>query len=227
MKDSIEQKVLHFYKQLGADEHHRYLSWEHCYTYFGKKNLDVDTACLHLAFYLASWGMYRGSSSLLWKDYLIHKDVVNLLLDKRHLRSIRMANYSKAIGEIVELCNSIRNHYSEINEVNGKVKKIKATNTLVTKIVMGALGCVPAYDTYFIDGLRTEKISPLKPSAKGIKAIEGFYGRHQNSFDRLQKKIRTKSGLSYPVMKLVDMYFWQIGYEKDQKRKKRKVKIKS
>lgn len=39
------------------DSNHRFKSWEYCYTAFG--NLDsVDYLSLHLAFYLASWGMY-------------------------------------------------------------------------------------------------------------------------------------------------------------------------
>ncbi len=220
MKLDISQTVREFNNQLISDKNHRYLSWEHCYTYFGRdtKDIDGDTACLHLAFYLASWGMYRGSSFLLWKDYLIHKDVVNLLLDKRHLRSIRVADYSEAvINEIGELCNSIRDRYAEIKEVNGKVKKVHATDTLVTKIVMGALGCVPAYDRYFIDGLRAKKIGTLNPSAVGLNAIVDFYRQNIDSFDQLQKHLKTKSGLSYPIMKLIDMYFWEIGAKLDIK----------
>ena len=64
-----------FYKKIEDDKYHRYKSWEHCYRYFKKnknKELNYDYAALQLAFYLASWGMYRGSSILLWKDYKIH-----------------------------------------------------------------------------------------------------------------------------------------------------------
>ena len=60
------------------DSNHRFKSWEYCYTAFG--NLDsVDYLSLHLAFYLASWGMYRGSCGILWKDYTIHMDAVNII----------------------------------------------------------------------------------------------------------------------------------------------------
>jgi hypothetical protein len=41
-----------------------------------------------MAFYLASWGMYRGSSFLLWKDYLIHQEVVDNIIAKKHLQDI-------------------------------------------------------------------------------------------------------------------------------------------
>lgn len=61
------------------DKHHRFKSWEHCFQFFQSnyKKLDkedvLDHASLHLAFYLASWGMMRGGTFLLQKDYRIHE----------------------------------------------------------------------------------------------------------------------------------------------------------
>ncbi len=58
------------------NKNNRELSWEHCYKVFyetlNKKNVDYDYLSLHLALYLASWGMYRGSSFLKDRDYKIH-----------------------------------------------------------------------------------------------------------------------------------------------------------
>ncbi len=71
-----------------AGEHHRYRSWEHCYGYFqrttpGGLAADRDQAALQLGFYLASWGMYRGSSFLLQHAYTVHRGVVDALAEKR------------------------------------------------------------------------------------------------------------------------------------------------
>jgi hypothetical protein len=54
----------------------RYASFDYCFNYFqafheqnrvaslaNSKNMELS--CLHLGFYLASWGMYRGSTKLL------------------------------------------------------------------------------------------------------------------------------------------------------------------
>lgn len=195
------------------------MSWEHCYRYFKRDSIEIDKACLHLAFYLASWGMYRGSSFLLQKDYLIHKEVVEYLITRRHLQKIEFVNIKdETITEIVHLCEWIKEWYAaNVRKVNGADKKINVTDTLVTKIVLGALGCVPAYDRYFIDGLRTYSINPHRPTLAGIKKLISFYVENINQFDAMSSQIKTDNKIIYPPMKLVDMYFWQIGYDEDQK----------
>src|SRR5215472_9314657 len=82
----IHEKIRAFLDMMG--EHHRYRSWEHCYGYFHKNTpeaiaADRDRAALHLGFYLASWGMYRGSSFLLQHAYTIHLGVIDQLLAPR------------------------------------------------------------------------------------------------------------------------------------------------
>ncbi len=49
---------------------HRYASFDYCYNYFHPSNTpdltkEMEKSCLALGFYLASWGMFRGSSFLL------------------------------------------------------------------------------------------------------------------------------------------------------------------
>ena len=78
-ESEIISRVKTFYKSISDVPDHRYKSWEHCYFFFKKlrnKELserDIELAQLHLAFYLASWGMYRGSSFLLQKDYTVYE----------------------------------------------------------------------------------------------------------------------------------------------------------
>jgi hypothetical protein len=164
---SITSKILCFYQHLRLDNNHRYKSWEHCYKYFSQVEADKDIACLHLSFYLASWGMYRGSSFLLWKNYLVHREVVKHLLPLQHLRCIDFCNECDGkIDEIFELAAWIKNWYlHNISHVNGKPKMIHVTDTLVTKILLGTLGCTPAYDTYFIDG-KGSRDGPFKEALK-------------------------------------------------------------
>src|SRR5579862_3988472 len=71
-----------------SGEHDRYRSWEHCYQYFHRSTpealaADRDHAALQLGFYLASWGMYRGSSFLLQYTYTAHLGVIDQLVAPR------------------------------------------------------------------------------------------------------------------------------------------------
>jgi hypothetical protein len=161
--------------------------------------------------------MYRGSSFLLWKDYLVHRDVVKHLLSLRHLRNIDFSKpCEEEIDEIFELSSWIRNWYQHnIRYVNGTAKKIHVTDTLVTKILLGTLGCIPAYDRYFIDGLRAKGLSYSTLSKANFQSVIEFYKDNRDDFDSVQESIKSKSGIYYPTMKLVDMYFWQIGFDED------------
>ena len=45
---------------------------------------------------------------------------------------------------------------------------------------------------------------------------------NKSEITQVQDLIKTKIQKHYPLMKILDMYFWQIGYEKDVKDKKQK-----
>ena len=220
MHSDIANKIAKFHGQFQEDKHHRYKSWEHCYSYFKKNQIDADQACLHLAFYLASWGMYRGSSFLLWKDYLLHKEVVKHLIANKHLQSIDFTTINdETVNEMIGLFAWIKKWYADnAGKINGDDRTANVTDTLVTKIVLGTLGCVPAYDRYFIAGLEAQEISPRKPTFAGIKKLVSFYVKHLDQFEALSSKMKTDNGIAYPSMKLVDMYFWQTGIEIERKR---------
>lgn len=212
MNTLITTKTLSFANQFD-DKNHRYLSWEHCYQYFIDPNVENDKASLHLAFYLASWGMYRGSSFLLWKDYRIHTEVVKKILSVRDyfLNIDFKKSTEEDLKEILALCNFVKNWYTEnTGTINGENRNTEPSQILISKILLGTLGCVPAYDRFFLAGLDYQSISPKTLSIKGLSALVDFYRSNSDEFDVLQRKIRIGT-TPYPVMKLVDMYFWQIG----------------
>ena len=212
---NIKSKILKFYEPMELDKNHRYRSWEHCYSYFSGQDVDIEYACLHLAFYLASWGMYRGSSDLLQKDYLVHRDVVSQLIANRHLMSASfIQDKAESISEVFELIEFIRKHYQKaMKMVRGRKreKPFIATDTLVTKILLGTLGCIPAYDRFFIDGMRISGIPYSSLSKSNFDKVIQFYLDNQREVDQAREVITIKSGVQYPPMKLVDMYFWSVG----------------
>ena len=83
----------------------------------------------------------------------------------------------------------------------------------MTKVILGTFGCLPACDTYFIAGFRGAGLGYSYLNAKFIKKLLAFSREHLAEFRAEQATIRDHSGADYPLMKLVDMYFWQLGYE--------------
>ena len=108
-------------------------------------------------------------------------------------------------------------HYSSIYFTKGtdKPKPISPTDTLLSKIMLGTLGCVPAYDRYFIDGLKEMKMQHTSFNEASLNELFNFIDKNQNEIIQAQKLILNKTQIHYPQMKILDMYFWQIGYDKE------------
>ena len=222
--DLIIKSSTEFYNDLKIDENGRYRSWEHCYSHFikarGSKEIDYDYLSLQLAFYLASWGMYRGSSFLLQKDYKVHIPVVKELLSKEYdaLAGIECIEFRKESNQqlLREINSFLEQYYDKIRrEVKGQELKNQLSFTLITKILMGTLGCVPAYDRYFIAGIKKQKVTTGNYNLKSIMKLVDFYEKNSVRLEPVREKMEV-DGMPYPQMKMLDMGFWQIGFELDK-----------
>src|SRR5258705_12151232 len=81
MQIKIQVVIDKYISGITSDEFHRYKSWDNCFQAFSASK-QTEIQVLELAFYLASWGMYRGSSGLLQKNHLIHKGAVDIVFSK-------------------------------------------------------------------------------------------------------------------------------------------------
>ncbi|MGB5989189.1 MAG: hypothetical protein WBG43_05580 [Marinifilaceae bacterium] len=84
MKVDDINEVVEGFKEEGDYARHRFTSFDYCYNYFasnkGQALLDdMEKSCLVLGFYLASWGMLRGSSFLLDKSVMHYKDTIRYI----------------------------------------------------------------------------------------------------------------------------------------------------
>jgi len=220
----IVSTIEKYLTSITLDDFHRYKSWDNCYQAFSTPK-QSDTQVLELAFYLASWGMYRGSGGLLQKNHLIHKGSVDILYSKtsQKLKCNQNTEVSKAnINDILYLKEELAKHYSSIYFTKGtdNPKPISPTDTLLSKIMLGTLGCVPAYDRYFIDGLKEMEMEHASFNKASLNELFNFIDKNQNEVIQAQKLILSKTQIHYPQMKILDMYFWQIGYDKELKGKK-------
>lgn len=227
--DRIIEAANSFYKELKEDKNARFRSWEHCYKSFhdarNKVAVDYDHLCLQLAFYLASWGMYRGSSFLLKKDYKVHEPVIKELLDPKYnclfgleCKMLREKDVQKRLKELVGF---MVDYYDKIRKgVKKNEVKRKPSPTLITKILMGTLGCVPAYDRFFTESVKELEITTglydtdsIESFINSLLKLVDFY---EDNYEKLEaaRNVFKVYDLPYPQMKLLDMAFWEIGFEK-------------
>ena len=110
--------------------------------------------------------------------------------------------------------DSIAEHFRPIRkEVAGREVSTPVSPVLITKILMGTLGCVPAYDRFFQDGVATYKVTTQEYSLESVRKLAKFYEAHNDRLEEARRGMRV-GDLTYPQMKLLDMGFWQIGFEK-------------
>lgn len=219
-----------YFNETVKDPHGRYMSWRHCYKAFSEnRNVTdehiIDYLSLQLAFYLASWGMYRGSSFLLQKDYKVHIPVVMVIQEQKYnlLYGISAEDLCKEhnLDLLNDIAAQIRGCYAkEQPSVEGTTNN--ATDTLVTKILLGTLGCVPAFDRYYVNAVKKNHISKGIFNKNSVRSVAEFYCDNLDMFEKLRYEI-SKCGIEYPPMKLMDMCFWQDAYIDDLKERKHQL----
>lgn len=86
--------------------------------------------------------------------------------------------------------------------------------------MLGTLGCIPAYDRFFIDGLKkylnNDKVKYnglLTINEKSLLFLFDFYKNNKKEINNTREEIKKITGFNYPVMKIVDMFFWSDGYK--------------
>lgn len=221
--DELIDAAQTFYDDARTNANGRSRSWEHCYRVFRDARIDPSPDCdylsLHLAFYLASWGMYRGSSFLLQKDYKVLTPIVEKILKPEYDCLFGVACVSLRESEVQErytnVYDDIAEHFRPIrNEVAGREVASSVSPVLITKILMGTLGCVPAYDRFFQDGVATYKVTTQEYSLESVRKLAKFYEAHNDRLEEVRRGMRV-GDLIYPQMKVLDMGFWQVGFERD------------
>lgn len=232
--DSIKGVIEEFRKKYinNNNNTHRYASYDFCYGYF-YKNKDkpnffinnMEMSCMILWSYLASWGMLRGSSKLLQKSPAYLTTLVNYINEdnNKYLWDIDVDKYKDN-----DNINKLHRAYTDIKEKLGEVEPSK---TLITKIMLGVYGNVPAFDTYFTNTFK--KIFPgygfsnkdLKE--KQLQGISNFYKDKQKIIDNCEFKVLSFNGdvikdCYYTKAKIIDMYGFTNGLLKAKNDKETK-----
>lgn len=196
----------------------RYASFDYCFNHFqaarDANQLDslVDgdglvLSCLHLGFYLASWGMMRGSGELLQRSVQQMVPVVRTIAaEPASTWTIDIPDYASRADEVIALGKRIRSAYT-----------VGASDILVTKTMLGVFGCVPAFDHYFRNSFGCWTLC-----RKALYQIGRFYEDNRAALDAVEvATLDFSTGLStdrrYTLAKVVDMVFFQEGLNRSKR----------
>ena len=226
-----------FYIDKAGNKFSRGLAWDHCHDAFqkasrGSEPFDYDALAKELTVYLANWGMYRGSSFLIWLDYRIHTKPVEMMMDAGYSALfddgilLSKVDYQKLLFGKDGIYRKLDQYYSPIHrEIRRQQKEEEnelnsESDTLITKILLGVYGCIPAYDTYVKKGLslfgarQTLKCDGAAVFKKhgNLKSLWDLLWDDANAGTKLCEEIEKyrKSHSAYTFMKLVDMYFFKF-----------------
>jgi len=190
----------------------RYASFDYCFNYFqsfrdtGKTSRlsnpeNIQASCLQLGFYLASWGMLRGSSHLLQRSARHLIPVIELIAaSDADFWEIDANRYDgSAIRRLVGMG-------TEVGRAIGS-----SSDTLVTKVMLGVFGCVPAFDRNFKLGFEVSAFG-----AKALNRIADFYEDHAEQIDAchiptVDFVTGSPTGRMYTRAKVIDMAFFMHG----------------
>jgi hypothetical protein len=198
-------------------------SFDYCFNYFQRFQDGTgagtvadpehrEVSCLHLGYYLASWGMLRGSTPLHTKSYRFFESVIETIAEQpASLWSIDADVYTEGnISALIELRDRLATALTARAALDGAVRA--PTDTLVTKVMLGVFGSVPAFDTYFVRGFRTVTAEGVTFSGRSLKALGDFYEQNSAAIDA--QRIATLdaasgrfSGRCYTRAKVIDMVF--------------------
>lgn len=197
-------------------------SWDYCYTYFRRHpepTRDMEMSCLQLGYYLASWGMLRGSSYLFAQTNVHHYTKAIRVIEDLDptMRTIDADSYLKLDAQV-----AILNTYRELRAV--LVPSTVSHVTLVGKVMLGVWGCIPSFDTYFRRGFRQlaadqgHKAAFNRVSPASLTLLGNFYEAHREEIGALaaRQSMLTfegkPTGIRLPLAKVIDMYGFQKGY---------------
>lgn len=211
-EDGLQTDVMEFFHMDDMEQFNYgyrnsdFFAWDRCYKKFQQSHFPLQDEdimvelCFSLIGYLDAWGMYD-RKAVLAKNKVTCKEfkkVVNCLLNqKEDLAGVSFDQWEEKKDIIQELYQNLKKAIPS------------ATETLCSKILLGTLACVPAFDVNVEKGLRnscqhekfsnfTDKVSALIDHCCDIKLFDV----------PIAKRLKN---LGQPDMKIADFCFFFYG----------------
>lgn len=197
-------------------------SWDFCFNYFQENSTptqDMELSCLQLGYYIASWGMLRGSTYLFRETNARHYQSTIEVIERYNPEMRELNDRPLFDPKAQELTLAA---YADLRRAI--LPKGGTALTLVTKVMMGVWGTVPSFDKYFIMGFRSlgegrEKAAFNTLGIRSLSLLEEFYGQNKMEIEGLARAYKTLDFTSgklterrFTCAKIVDMYGFSLGY---------------
>lgn len=204
-------------------EYRRERSWDFCFNYFQSNpepTQNMELSCLQLGYYLASWGMLRGSSYLFRETNARHYRPTIEVIERFNPKMRQIDAQPFGDPDAQEL---ILSAYGDLRRA--LLPEGGAYRTLVSKVMMGTWGTVPSFDTYFIKGFRSlaetrkDKAAFNTIGSRSLTLLGEFYAQNKTEIDGLAQQTTTLDFITGEVTsrplgraKIIDMFGFQKGY---------------
>lgn len=168
---------------------------------------------------------------------LFELNILDKMFNDKYNKSAK-SNKEEYVDLILELIEEIRSYFLKNNHclINTKANIITDTeldyhvgielkkyenvsDTLISKILIVTLACLPAYDNYVVKGMKAEGCCG-KLNKKSIENLFNYCNTNRASLKSISTSVKStlkkSSGykkLNYSTMKVLDMLFWEYGYD--------------
>ena len=192
------------------DKNSRYRSYDYIHSFYLAKRSDnrnktLDKVALRLFAFLGSWGMLCRGAFLMQKDYRFLIPVIKILnkTDYKELCNVDLFSFDieAYIRKVIDLKKELNDYFIDktyynlkgpyrINK-NSKDKNKKVHDTVIGKILMATLGCIPAYDEYVVDGMKNEKLCATL-GKRSLKKLVNYSRDHKEALEKIMGSVNEK-----------------------------------
>lgn len=229
--ESISDKIGRFYSRINAYEPEkiiaRYQAWEWCYLRFrsisevyeqyeeDEQRKFLDELTLQLGFFMANCEMRRTSFTVMRDSGDTLRFIVRVLLRTAYDPLRKLDPRDAAQVAYAKDCIFKKDGLYDI------IRETGFDDTVITRSLFGTFGCMPAFDRYMKAGLNWYRKNGSVP--EGVRLTQKVSEENYlalcriaaANYDELMSLDLQCGKQSFPIMKLLDLYFWEIGYELD------------
>jgi len=162
-----------------------------------------QTSCLHLGWFLASFGMLR-NSDLLSRNLVVFESVIDVV-SQYPLWNVDL-DALNVKANVDRLCDC----YREINKAFG-LGQVHCTETLATKVMLGVYGCFPALDTRVINFMKKQSVVHSSHFELNVSRIFEIYMKHQRDYIEARDFLRRAYYPGATLARALDLHAWILG----------------